>query len=142
SVSAAHAVEATDAAKRLQDMLAQQQLELSIGSATADGDDIVLRDAKLKRPESSDAVDLSDVTLSGVTDESNGDYRVGKLFIDTILQQDDDTTVEINDISFKGLILPHDLASDQFGGATRYDSMEVKSIEVDLRDQDLLWMEN
>jgi len=142
SVTAAHAVEAADAAKRLQDLLAQQQMELSFSAANEDGNDIILRDTTVKFPESSEAVDLGDVTLSSVTEEGNGDYRVGRLFIDTILQQDDDGTVEINDITFEGLVLPRDAASDPFGGATRYDSMEVKSVEIDLDDQDFLWMEN
>lgn len=142
SVSAAHAVEAADAAKRLQDLLAHQQLQLSFGAATADGDDIVLSDARLSWPDASDALELGDVTLSDVTEQGNGDYRIGRLFIDTILQQDDNSTVEINDLSLEGLVLPRDLDNDPFGGASRYDRMEIKSIEVDLNDQDLLWVEN
>jgi len=142
AITAAHAVEAEDAATRLKSMLALQQVELTYSSASMDGDDVVLAGVTVKSTEDPTTVDLGDLTLENVTEEGNGDYRVERLQIDNILQQADEVTVEIDNVDIQGLILPRDVASDPFGGVTRYDSMNVRSIEVDLRDQDLLYLEN
>jgi len=142
AITAAHAVEAEDAATRLKSMLALQQVELTYSSATMDGDDVVLADVTVKSTEDPTTIDLGDLTLEKVTEEDDGDYRVERLLIDNILQQSEEVTVEIDSFDIQGLILPRDSESDPFFGTTRYDSLNVRSIEVDLRDQDLLWMEN
>src|SRR5690606_39980806 len=131
AITAAHAVEAEDAATRLKSMLALQQVELTYSSASMDGDDVVLAGVTVKSTEDPTTVDLGDLTLENVTEEGNGDYRVERLQIDNILQQADEVTVEIDNVDIQGLILPRDVASDPFGGVTRYDSMNVRSIEVD-----------
>src|SRR5690606_29671251 len=138
AITAAHAVEAEDAATRLKSMLALQQVELAYSSATMDGDDVVLADVTVKSTEDPTTIDLGDLTLEKVTEEDDGDYRVERLLIDNILQQSEEVTVEIDSFDIQGLILPRDSESDPFFGTTRYDSLNVRSIEVDLHDQDLL----
>lgn len=142
AVTAAHAVEAEDAATRLKNLLAVQQLELSYSAASLDGDDVVLAGVTVKLAQAPTAVELGDLTLEKVTEEDNGDYRVGRLFIDTISQTADEITFKIDDYDVQGLILPRDIATDPFGGVILYDSLNVSSIEVDIRDQDLLWVED
>src|SRR5690606_19521991 len=78
ALSAAQAVEAEDAGKRLTNLLAVQQIELTYGSAAMDGEDVVLSEAKAKYPEDDEVVELGDLTLEDVTEEGNGDYRVAR----------------------------------------------------------------
>lgn len=142
SVTVAHAVEAADAAERLKSAMARQQLELSFSSVTSDGDDVILSDAKIKSTESDEAVDLGDLTLADVTEESNGDYRIGSLYLDTVVQKSDDVTVEIDGLTVEGLILPGDVKSDPFAGIVRYDRLEIDNIDVDIGDNNFLSMDD
>lgn len=142
ALSAAQAVEAEDAGKRLTNLLAVQQIELTYGSAAMDGEDVVLSEAKAKYPEDDEVVELGDLTLEDVTEEGNGDYRVARLAIDNILRQMDDSTVEIDDLEITGLLLPEDVNANPYSAVLRYDSFDIGSIEVDLGDDDLLLIED
>lgn len=142
SLSAAQAVEALDAAERLKGILAEQQTQLTYESADVDGDDVVLRGAKLSFEESDDPVELGDVLLEDVSEDADGAYRIGRLYVERAVQETDVTTVEMEEFEMLGLILPKDSDSDPFAGVTRYDAVNIATIEADLYDQDLLLVEN
>lgn len=142
AISASHAIEAQSVGSRLTEVLATHQFELSYGSIRMDGDDVVLEDASVKTSAMSTPLDLDQIVLEDVTEESDGSYRIGQVVIDQIIQTDDNTTVALNDMQLQGIVLPADIATDPYGGMLRYDRIDIASAEVDLGDQDLLWIEN
>lgn len=79
-----------DVAKRLQNLLKQQMVELTYSKADVDGQTVTLRDAKvqLAAPEVTDTTDealaslnLGDVTLANITETADGTYVVDKATI-------------------------------------------------------------
>ena len=92
--------------------------------------------------EASAPLNLGELVLENVTDADNGAYNIGRIGLNELLHSDEDVVIEMIDFDLKGLVLPADAATDTYAGMLRYDSLDIKSIEVDANEQDLFMLEN
>lgn len=139
---AALALEADAVGERLKALLDRQQIDIAYGAARLSGDDVVLEDVTVRSEAGGGALPLGELVLEDVREEGDGSLVVGTVAMDDFRHQADDVTVSLTDLRIEGLVLPADLASDPFGGAMRYERMEVARLDVEGRDGPIATLEN
>lgn len=127
----AFAIEAEEVGNRLKAVLEQQDVELSYGDARLEGNNVVLNDITAQNAEVEGSVSIDQLVLQDVTEEPNGNYRVGTVEVESFETPMGEMTLSLIDYRATGLVLPEDLATDPFGGVMRYDRMEVARIDVE-----------
>ncbi|WP_309086085.1 hypothetical protein [Chelativorans sp.] len=130
----AFALEAQEVADRFKALMALQQIELSYSAANLAGGDVTLEGVTVKPTGGEQSFDLGQIVLQDVTEAQDGSFRVGTLEMDAFEHSQNDITVSMTDLSIEGLVLPDDPASDPFGGAMRYDRMELARVNVEGKD--------
>jgi len=134
-ISNAFALEAQEVGERLKALLARQHVDLSYEEASLDGDDVQLSGVQVKPTAGGgQPLDLGTITLQDVTEEDDGSFRIGAFDLDSFEHRESDVTVSMTDLSVTGMVLPRDEDSDPFGGAIRYDRMEVARVDVEGKD--------
>jgi len=131
-ISNAFALEAQEVGERLKTLLARQHVDLTYGEASLDCDYVLLSVVQVKPTTGGDEpFDLGTITLQDVTEEDDGSFRIGAFDLDSFEHRESDVTVSMADLSVTGMVLPRDEASDPYGGAIRYDRMEIARVDVE-----------
>ncbi|KFB10470.1 hypothetical protein [Nitratireductor basaltis] len=127
------AFEADAVAKRFEEIIEKQQVDVEWSAVRKDGTSVVLEDVTAMAEGEDDKLELGDLVLQDVSEDEMS-YRIGTVVIDEYAVADDDVSVAIKGLSIAGLVLPKQDETDPYGGVMRYERMEVASVSV--KDED------
>ncbi|WP_421091255.1 hypothetical protein [Pseudochrobactrum sp. MP213Fo] len=128
-----------DVAKRLQNLLKEQMVELTYSKAETDGQTVILRDAKaqISTPDTeedaeSDAslLNLGDITLAGITEAADGVYVVDKASLADTKIIADGTIVTAAGIRIERLKLPENPKIDILGRMEYLEALHVGELSL------------
>jgi len=104
--TSALAADAQAFGERLKSVMAGQSVVLSYASATADGDDVVLGDAKIapQRP-GAEALGLGDLRFEDVAGSTPEGWRAGRVVLNDVDQAEGGTRVTVSGAAVEGLSL-------------------------------------
>lgn len=135
------AFEADAVAKRFEELVEKQQVDIEWSAVRQDGQSIILEDVTATAEGEDDRLDLGDLVLQDVSEDDTS-YRVGAVNIEDYAVKDDDVSVSLKGLSIAGLVLPKQDETDPYGGVMRYDSMKVAEVLVRDDDGDLVQARN
>lgn len=95
------AFEADAVAKRFEELVEKQQVDVEWSGVRQDGQSIVLEDVTATAEGEDDKLELGDLVLQDVSEDDTS-YRVGTVKIDEYAVDDDDVSVAMSGLSING----------------------------------------
>src|SRR5690606_31295909 len=130
SLSSANAFEASDVAERLHQVFTRQHADLTYDEASMQGDDILLSNVAVVRPNGETALKLGDLVLEDVTEDADGNYRIERIVKDEIRVESEGTVLTITGDVEKGIVLIRDAETDPLGGIYRSESGNIAHLKM------------
>lgn len=130
SLSSANAFEASDVAERLHQVFTRQHANLTYDEASMQGDDILLSNVAVVRPNGETALKLGDLVLEDVTEDADGNYRIERIVKDEIRVESEGTVLTITGDVEKGIVLIRDAETDPLGGIYRSESGNIAHLKM------------
>lgn len=120
---------------RLQELLAEQAIELDWADAEVDGNDVVLSGVTVGGPEGQ--TPLGDIAISGVSETADGFY-IDEMAMENYVHGDDDFSLAIDGAVLTGIILPDAEAAqaDRFGGTFYYETADISELRASVAGEE------
>jgi len=136
---AAHAQDMDAVLERLQELLAEQTIDLDWENAAIDGDGAVLTGVTASDP--SGETPLGDIVLSDVAETPDG-FRIGEMTMENYVHGEGDFSLAIDGAVLTGIVLPHDGAGAAYGGMFFYETAEISELRASMGDAEVFVLTN
>ncbi|MCG6115557.1 MAG: hypothetical protein MEQ84_10205 [Mesorhizobium sp.] len=136
---AAHAQDMDAVLERLQELLAEQTIELDWEDAAIDGDGAVLTGVTAGGPEGQ--TPLGDIVLSGVSETPEG-YRIAEMTMESYVHGEDEFSLAMDGAVLTGVVLPNEGAGEAYGGMFFYETAELAELRASMGDAEIFVLTN
>ncbi|NMG38397.1 hypothetical protein GRZ55_03970 [Chelativorans sp. ZYF759] len=121
---------------RLQELLAEQAIDLDWDDAAIDGDSAVLTGVTAAGPEGE--TPLGDIVISGVSETADG-FRIDEMSMENYVHGEEDFSLEIDGAVLTGIILPSEEAAedDRFGGFFYYETADIAELRASMAGEEV-----
>lgn len=121
---------------RLQELLAEQAIELDWADAAISGNDVVLSGVTAGGPEGE--TPLGDIAISGVSETADG-FRIEEMAMESYVHGEEDFSFAIDGAVLTGIILPHEDAAEdnRFGGFFYYERAEISELRASVEGEEV-----
>lgn len=122
--------------ERLQELLAEQSIELDWADAEIDGNSAVLTGVTASGPEGE--TPLGDIVISGVSETADG-FRIEEMAMESYVHGEEDFSLEIDGAVLTGIILPDEEAAqaDRFGGTFYYETADLSWLRASVAGEEV-----
>ena len=120
--------------------LDRQNFKLTVGSATADGDNVVVKDISVGFPDA-EPFKLAEVVLEDVTAEDDGSFTIGTITAPATTIDKDGVKLEFGGASIDGYTIPAVDETDPIALLGLYESMSVDAIRVSNKGAEVFRMD-
>jgi hypothetical protein len=118
----------------------RQNFKLTVGSATADGDNVIAKDIAIGFP-GAEPFKIAEITLEEVTAEDDGSFTIGTLAAPATTIDKDGVKVEFGGASINGYTIPAVGETDPIALLGLYESMNVDPIKVSSKGAEVFRMD-
>ena len=107
----------------------RQNFKLTVGSATADGENVIAKDIAIGFPDA-EPFKIAEVTLEEVTEEDDGSFTIGSIAAPAINHEQDGVKIEFGGASLDGYTVPAVDETDPIALLGLYESMTIEPIRI------------
>ena len=118
----------------------RQNFKLTVGSATADGDNVVAKDIAIGFP-GGEPFKIAEVTLEEVTAEDDGSFTIGSIAAPAITHEQDGVKVEFGGASIDGYTIPAVDETDPIALLGLYESMTIEPLRISNKGAEVFRMD-
>ncbi len=137
--SAALAQDMDAVLERLQELLAEQTIDLDWENAAIDGDSAVLTGVTASDPDGQ--TPLGDIVISGVAETPDG-YRIAQMTMENYVHSEGDYSLAIDGTVLTGIVLPHEGAGAAYGGMFLYETAQVSELRASTGGEEVFVLTN
>jgi hypothetical protein len=118
----------------------RQNFKLTVGSATADGDNVIAKDIAVGFA-GGEPFKIAEVTLEDVTAEDDGSFTIGTVAAPAATIDQDGVKVEFGGASINGYTIPAADETDPIALLGLYESMNVEPIRISSKGAEVFRMD-
>ena len=133
----AAALDAEDFAKKFAAAYAAQGAEITYGSASGQGDTIVINDVTMEMPGEEEGLNFGDLTFNGVSEDGSGGYKAESLTEDKIEFSAEDVTFSVSDLKVENLHVPAEPGGNTLDDLLFYDAVSTGPIVLNVEGSDV-----
>ncbi|WP_052161866.1 hypothetical protein, partial [Hoeflea sp. BAL378] len=135
----AYALDADDFATKVAALAGQGGAKMSFSAVEPDGDTIVLKSVRLVSP-GDPAVEIGDVTFTGVEEEDDGGYYVEQALFGDIETEKEGVSLSVADIELSGLTVPAEVNYESLDSLAMYEEFSTGAVLVQKAGKEIFSM--
>ncbi|MFB2551180.1 hypothetical protein [Ensifer soli] len=135
--SNAFALDGADVVAKFNAANAVSGATVGYGSVDVSGSTVTLKGAKVTMTGQPEALEIGDVTLSGVSETAGGGYRIETVALPDVDKAKDGMRVTVGDIVFGGVTVPAQATNASLDTMLLYDRTSTGPIRVTVKDREV-----